>query len=293
MNMPYTTNEKLPRLRVQAIRMLRSGKSTREVARYFGYAQSTIVKWNQRKNEAYDKTELQTRSSRPHHSPRSLPKEVIAQIIHTRATTKRCAEIVYEILKKEKVEVSLSSVKRTLSRFNLTNKRSLWKKRRIYPPRPEINHTGALVELDTIHFVDKYGRRSYVYTAIDVYSRYGYAMISKKSNTHSSIRFLIRCLKYFPFRIENIQTDNGSEFGLFFTNFVLRNKMTHRHIHPRSPNENGHLERFNRTIQEEIPKHGLCIFIKDDVSKFLDHYNNHRMHLGIKLKTPKEMISLP
>ena len=195
------------------------------------------------------------------------------------------------MLKKEKMDISLSSVKRTLSRYNLTNKRSPWKKTRTYPPRPEITHCGALVELDTIHFVDKHGKRSYVYTAIDIYSRYGYAMISKKSNTHSTIRFLKRCMKYFPFTIENIQTDNGPEFGLFFSDFVVRNDMTHRHIHPRSPNENGHLERFNRTIQEEMPKHGLCIFISTDVSAFLKYYNTERMHMGIKFKTPKEMLA--
>ncbi|MDQ3244969.1 MAG: helix-turn-helix domain-containing protein, partial [bacterium] len=138
MNMAYTTNEKLPRLRVLAIRMLETGKSTREVARYFGYAQSTIVKWSKRKNEIWHERKLQTRSCRPHHSPNTLPKEIVAKIIHTRVETKRCAEVVHEMLKKENVDVSLSSVKRTLSRFNMANKRSPWKKRRIYPPRPDI-----------------------------------------------------------------------------------------------------------------------------------------------------------
>jgi transposase len=47
MNMPYTTNEKAGKVRIVAIRMLRDGKSTREVSRYLGYAQSTIVKWKQ------------------------------------------------------------------------------------------------------------------------------------------------------------------------------------------------------------------------------------------------------
>lgn len=272
--------------------MLRDGKSTREVSRYLGYSQSTIVKWNKRRNEVWHlKNELPTKSSRPHYSPKALSREIVAKIIHTRIETKRCAEVVYEVLKKENVKVSLSSVKRTLSRYNMTNKRSPWKKRRIYPPQPEIDHSGALVELDTIHFVDKYNKRSYVHTAIDIYSRYSYAMISKKSNTHSTVKFLKKCIKYFPFKIENIQTDNGSEFGLYFTDFVIRNKMTHRHIHPRSPNENGHLERFNRTLQEEIPRHNLCIFREKDISKYLNHYNTKRMHMGINFKTPKEMVA--
>ncbi len=46
--MAYTTNTKIGRVRGQAVYMVQSGRSTREVTRYFGYAQSTIVKWCQR-----------------------------------------------------------------------------------------------------------------------------------------------------------------------------------------------------------------------------------------------------
>jgi len=289
--MAYTTNEKIGKVRGQAVRMLESGKTTREVARYFGYAQGTIVKWSKRKLELRKgKHELPTRSSRPHTSPRRTPREIEGMIIGVRNETKRCAEVVYETIKTRGVSVSLSTVKRVLSRYGCLKKRSPWKKRRLYPIRPDIETQGDLVEFDTIHFVDKDGRRTYIYTALDVYSRYGYARWYRKANTHSSISFLRQARKYFPFKISCIQTDNGPEFGKWFTD---RCNTKHRHNHPRSPNENGHLERFNRTLQEEIPKHGLCIFMKSDLSKFLIHYNTKRMHMGIKFKTPKEMISLP
>lgn len=289
--MAYTTNEKVGKVRILAIRMVLSGKSTRETARYFGYNQSTIVRWYKRKNEAWKKrNELPTRSSRPHTSPRRTSREIEAKVLAIRNETKRCAEVVYEHLKLEKIDISLSTVKRILSRYGALKKRSLWKKRRIYPICPDIAKQGDLVELDTIHFVDKENRRSYVYTALDVYTRYGYAMISRKANTHTSLRFFKKVQDYFSFKIECIQTDNGPEFSKFFTDHC---KVKHRHIHPRSPNENGHLERFNRTLQEEIPKHNLCIFNKDDILKFLTHYNTKRMHMGINYKTPKEMISLP
>lgn len=286
--MAYTTNEHIGKVRIQAIRMLRDGRSTREVSRYLGYAQSTIVKWNKRKNEAWHEQTLPTRSSRPHTSPKRTPREIEGKIIGIRNQTKRCAEVVYEHLRQENIKVSLSTVKRVLNRYGCLKKRSPWKKRRIYPIRPDIAKQGDLVEFDTIHFVDKYNKRSYVYTAIDVYSRYAYAMVSKKSNTHSTLRFLRKVREYFPFEIKCIQTDNGPEFGKWFTDHC---KIKHRHNHPRSPNENGHLERFNRTIQEEMPKHELCIFLKADVSKFLKHYNTKRMHMGIKFKTPAQMLN--
>lgn len=267
--------------------MLRGGKSTREVSRYLGYAQSTIVKWNKRKNEAWHMRELPTRSSRPKHSPRKTPKELEARIIGVRKEIKRCSEVVYEYLRQENVQVSLSTVKRVLKRYGCLKERSRWRKRRIYPIRPDIAKQGDLIEFDTVHFVDKYGKRTYIYTALDVYSRYGYAKWYKRCNTHNSLSFLRYVKKYFPFKINCIQTDNGPEFGKFFTDNC---HIKHRHNHPRSPNENGHLERFNRTLQEEIPRHDLCIFSKDDIIKYLKHYNLKRMHMGINLKTPAQML---
>ncbi|MCX6751852.1 MAG: integrase core domain-containing protein [Candidatus Nomurabacteria bacterium] len=287
--MAYTTNEKVGKVRILAVRMVLSGKSTREVARYFGYNQSTIVRWYKRRNEVWHKRdELPTRSSRPRTSPKRINREIEAKIISVRKETKRCSEVVYESLKQENINVSLSTVKRVLKRYGCLKERSRWKKRRIYPIRPDIEKQGDLVEFDTIHFVDKFNVRSYVYTALDVYSRYGYAMLSKKSNTYRSLLFLKKVKEYFSFEINCIQTDNGPEFGKFFTNNC---HIKHRHNHPRSPNENGHLERFNRTLQEEIPKHNLCIFNKDDILKFLKHYNTKRMHMGIKFKTPQQMLN--
>ena len=43
-HMSYTTNENSGKARIQAIHMVREGKSIREVVRHLGYAQSTIVK---------------------------------------------------------------------------------------------------------------------------------------------------------------------------------------------------------------------------------------------------------
>lgn len=290
MNMAYTTNEKLPRLRAQAVRMVRSGKSTREVARHFGYNQSSIVRWCKKAGIVVG-ARIETLSSRPKTSPRSLPKETVGRIIHARMKSKRCAEVVFEILKAEGVSVSLSSVKRKLKTYGLLKEKSPWKKRRIYPPRPEARSPGMLVQIDTIHFVTKDGSRIYVYTALDVYSRYGFAILTKRIGAERSVVFLKKARMYFPFHIQNIQTDNGSEFGLHFTDFVIRNNMTHRHIHPRSPNENGHLERFNRTIQEEIGRFGWCIFIQKDIESFLKYYNTERMHMGINFKTPAQLIT--
>ena len=285
MNMAYTNSEKIPRVRAQAVRMVRAGKSTREVARHFGYSQSCIVKWRKKAGIVVG-ARIETKSSRPKSHPRALSKELVGKIIKARVEHNRCSEVVHEYLKRDGVEVSLSSVKRTLRRFHMLQVRSPWTKKRRYPPRPEVAKPGDLVEFDTVH-VGPPGSRSYVYTALDVHTRYGFALVSDQANCNQSIKFFKQVTEQFS--IHTVQTDNGPEFGLYFTDAVVRAGVRHRHNHPRSPNENGHLERFNRTLQEEALAFGLGLS-SAGIAKFLTHYNKKRLHMALKFKTPQEML---
>lgn len=281
--MPYTTNQKITDVRKEARRLVASGWSTRKVARHLGYAQGTIVKWSHRRNVA-------TQSSRPKKSPNALPEELVALVINKRLDVRRCAEVIHALLKRDGVQVSLSSVKRICGRYCAPLKRkSAWARHRTYAERPDATHPGALVEMDTIHFFER-GVKKYVYTALDVYTRTGFAWASPRIGASVTVEFFERAKKYFSFEISCIQTDNGSEFATWFTDHVTRGGILHRHNHPRSPNENGHLERFNRTIQEEMPKEGLCFKEARDIPVFIEWYNTKRPHLSLQCKTPSEML---
>lgn len=285
MTMAYNKNENLPRVRAAAVRMVRSGKSTRAVADHFGYSQSAVVKWCHKAGIVVG-ARIETKSSRPKTSPKALKKEVVAEIIAARIEHKRCSEVIHEYLKRDGMDVSLSSVKRTLKRYHLLKEKSAWKKKRKYPPRPEVEKQGDLVEFDTIHLGPP-GSHRYVYTALDVHTRYGFAMLASTANCKTSIQFFKKVMKKLPTR--TVQTDNGPEFGLAFTDAVKRAGAYHRHNHPRSPNENGHLERFNRTLQEETITLGLD-YSTEGIAKFLKHYNEKRLHMALNFKTPQEML---
>jgi len=282
--MAYTTNPKLPEVRRRARELLGKGWSTRKVARHLGYTQGAVVKWSHRKH-------LENEPPVPKTSPRSLAPELVAQVIAKRLEVRRCAIVVHALLRRDNVRVSLSSVKRIIGTYCAPLKRrSAWAKTRKYPPRPDVTHPGALVQMDTIHFFGSEGIKRYVYTALDVYSRTGYALASDKANAVASTRFFDKARTYFSFCIEMIQTDNGPEFKKWFTAHLARKGVAHRHNHPRSPNENGHLERFNRTLQEEMPKEGLSMHVPTDIPVFCDWYNTARPHMGIGCKTPAEML---
>lgn len=290
MSMTYSTNPHLPRLRAQAVEMVRSGKSMREVARYFGFDAATISRWSKKATPSGSWV-IPTTSSRPHHHPKELSAAVVNRIVELRIQLKgRCAEVIHAQLAKEGITVSLSSVKRTLDRRLLTQKKSKWKKLHFQTPRPTPVNPGDLVEIDTVHIMQTEQKRIYIYTLIDLYSRWSYAWASEELSTHNSILFVSKARSKAPFIFQCIQSDHGPEFSKLFTKRI---KTVHRHSRIRTPNDNAHVERFNRTIQDEflnrIPVDVKAI--NRGLPKYLKYYNTERLHLGINLKTPMEMTA--
>ena len=287
--MPYTSNLHIARVRMEAVRMVLAGQSTVAVARHFGYSQSVIVKWVRRAQFLPQNAHLiPTCSSRPHHHPRELPQEIVSAILRYRRERNQCAEILHYRLKGDGYDVSLSSVKRVLKRFGCS-RYSRWKKWHQYPPRPIAEKPGILVEIDTIHD-GPHEDRLYVYTMLDVYSRFAHAVPTKYINTHRSLRFVRTAA--LPFPVATLQSDHGPEFSKWFTKMVAVDGMAHRHSRVRKPNDNAHLERFNRTIQEEClnrAPRNLKSWQKE-IPEYLRYYNTERPHMGIEMQTPLQII---
>lgn len=284
MTMSYTQNPRLPRVRMQAVRLYRQGWSARKVGRYFGFHHTAVMKWVRKaERQQRQKYTLPTQSSRPHAHPRALPPEIVRAIVAERLRTRRCAEVVHYELSRQGIAVSLSSVKRTLKRHRLLKEKSLWKRYHRSGERPQALHPGDLVEVDTIHFWEP--RRFYVYTLLDVYSRWAYAAVSKRATTRASLWFVRAARTAAPFVFSTLQSDHGPEFA---AGFSLRAGVPVRHSRVRKPNDNAHLERFNRTLKDECfagyrphpHQYGLLL------PEYLHYYNHERPHLGLDLKTP-------
>lgn len=288
MYMAYSNNPNLPRVRMEAVRLVRSGWSVRMVGRHLGYTHSAVVKWLQRAPQSRKHT-IPTLSSKPKH-PHTLSFDIISKILRMRAERNQCAFIIHYRLNQEGINVSLSSVKRTLQRCGIS-KYSRWKKWHAYPPRPMPETPGKLIEIDTI--LDGIPEeRLCVYTLLDVCSRWAHALPSLRINTHKSLRFVEKARIVSPFEFSTIQSDHGSEFSKWFTKMLEARGLSHRHSRVRTPNDNAHLERFNRTIQEEclqrIPRR-LSVWQKE-IPQYLRYYNYERPHMGLAMKTPIDII---
>jgi transposase InsO family protein len=290
--MSYTTNPNIAKVRRDAVNLVKYRQwPMRKVALRFGVNVSTISRWC-KLPFATGWHELPTRSSRPKTSPSALKREIIEAIIQKRIGRRRCGQVIHQELLREGVKVSLPSVQRTLDRLNLLKKRSPWKRPHDPTLRPEITHSGALLQADTVHILDPFGNRIYVYTLIDLYSRWAYAEVVERIGAEVSVGFIARARKKAEFKFEMIQTDHGSEFSLWFTHGLWRMGMKHRHSRVRQSNDQAHIERFNRTIQEECldrTSHSISNFRKA-ISEYLPYYNNKRLHMGLNYKTPQEVL---
>lgn len=290
--MPYTQNPIMPKVRRDAVNLVKyRGWTMRKVAMRYGVPPSTISRWC--KHPLGTGWHLiPTKSSRPRTSPNALGEETIKAIITKRIGRRRCGQVIHAELARDGVSVSLPSVQRTLDRLGLLKKRSLWKRPHDKTLRPEIIHAGSLLEADTVHINAPDGTRIYVYTLIDLHSRWAYAEAVPKIGAETSARFLRRAKQHANFKFEMIQTDHGPEFATWFTHSLKTQGIEHRHSRVRKPNDNAHIERFNRTIQEECldrTAHTLKDF-KIALNQYLKYYNSERLHMGLNYHTPMEVL---
>lgn len=278
----------MPRIRRDAVRFAKR-YGVRASARHFGFSPGAIVLW-QKKATIWGDVAIPTRSSKPKKHPKELSGELQWKIFNTRLRVKRSAEVIHQILKEEGVVVSLSSVKRTLDRGGLLKKRSPWK--RYHPPvaRPLPERPGSLVQIDTIHTMVSEKKRMYTFTLIDVHSRFAYAKTYARMNAATSVQFVAEAQKTAPFRFEMLQSDHGPEFGRWF---VSRIQKSHRYTRIGKPNDNAHIERFNRTLQEECldQEERTPEAYNKALKKYLRWYNHERHHFGLKLKTPAQVFT--
>jgi transposase InsO family protein len=286
--MSYSNNKNLPKIRREAVRLVHRGWSARKVGRYFGFHHTAVTEWY-RRAKTFGDHPIPTRSSRPKSHPKQLSKEIVNKIVKKRLEHNRYAEAVHRELQNDGVNVSLSSVKRTLERNYLIKKRSPYKRYHPHQDRPYALKSGDLVEMDTIHRMIDEKKRLYVFTLIDVYSRWTYAKAFERMNSRITIDFVLEAQREAAFHFNMLQSDHGPEFGKWFVEQV---KKSHRYTRIGKPNDNAHIERFNRTLQEEclgkVPNNVTSINCA--LKKYLQYYNHERVHAGINYLIPMQVV---
>lgn len=158
-------------------------------------------------------------------------------------------------------------------------------------------YPGHVMALDTIE-KQRNGRRMYILTAIDIFSRTTFSIATKSHSSKTFAHFFYLIMEMFPYDIKHVLTDNGSEFKLHLDALLTKNKITHYHTYPKTPKMNAHCESFNGTIQEEFVDYNVNLLF-DDTTKFnekmkvyLEFYNTKRVHCAFDNKrVPLEVLT--
>jgi transposase InsO family protein len=317
--MAYSSNPNLPKARATALRLLLMERMPLGVvANRCGVHRTTIWRWLRKWKQINQDRELvnhnrptrlpgsvrlhrclwtiPTSSAAPHTHPRAVSSRIVDQVLAARHKLKRCAEVVWHhLVTVLGVQVSLSSVRRILKRAGVAvgrNKRV----RPDNPRRPHVTRPGELVETDTIHHVDpNSGRRLYYYTVIDLFTRMTHVTLAPKLSPGLAAQAVLEAQDIWSISISMVQTDNGPEYGRYFEQVLGAQSITTRHTRLHRPNDNAHIERFNRTIQTEC----IGYFWRRSVplqhqratlTAYLDYYNTKRVHLGIQMQVPTAML---
>lgn len=292
-NTMYISNPFCPKVRRLAVNDVIYRKlSYSQAGRKYGVTKSAICKWMKKADPSH-KVFIQTQSSRPHHHPNEIDPLIVERIIELRQEFGRCAPVLHAYLKEEGVDISQASVGRVLKRYHLVRK----PKQLVYdqknPHRPASEYPGDFVEIDTIHYIKPDTSRFYIYAVIDTFSRFGYAEYKSRMRQSDSSGVIGRASSYCQFPFKMVQADNGPEFRDGFGFDLNRLGIAVRHSRVRRPNDNAHVERFIRTIQDECFGRRNPVERKANqrLAEYLRYYNYQRLHLSLNLKTPAEIVS--
>ncbi|MDR0897726.1 MAG: DDE-type integrase/transposase/recombinase, partial [Oscillospiraceae bacterium] len=172
---------------------------------------------------------------------------------------------------------------------------------------PELTRPGEKVQID-VKVVPycclrgdalKYDKHFYQWTAIDECTRERFVYGYEEQTQENSVDFLRRAAKYFKFKIQTVQTDNGSEFTYRFLGtekecpFDRELRLLgihHKLIPPRTPWRNGKVERSHRNDQRYFYDWETFKDIEEFNAKLAVHLNwsNNRRMRTMDWKTPVE-----
>lgn len=317
--MSYCKGKSIERQRGEAIKeIILEKRSIAQVARRYGRARSTIYRWldkwriqnphigftnYNRPNTPVSiqshtlcaKWSIATIKCSPKTSPRALDEPLISRIINTKLEIRRSNYIVWLTLQNEGIKVSFSSIRRVIAKHRLQRVKLYGKKywRKNNPKRPIPEHPGDLVEVDTVYLVNNFGGKDlFITNVIDVYSRATYSVVDYKYGQTSTANAVLAAQKYLGIDFKMVQCDNGREFGVLFKQLLEKQNITVRHTRVRRPNDNAHIERFNRTMRDELigPFTGKPLKeIAYNIKNYLIYYNYARIHTTLGT-TPMQVL---
>jgi len=278
-------------------------------AQHFSISRKTFYKWfNRFKDSKYDVHSLADQSKAPCHKRNwevSLIQEGRIRRLRKKYPYygKKKLKVLYE--KEYSEGISTWKIERVIRRHKLypdqkkaetsvrKRARARQKPKRRITQLVKQGRPCFLFQLDTIVIYWNNLKR-YILTAVDHATKLGYARMYKNRSSRVATDFLYR-LRYLAGQpIENLQTDNGSEFALEFEKTTSILGIQRYFSRVRTPKDNPEIERFNQTLEYEwLYNSNLSLDpeeLNPRLTEWLIEYNFNRPHQSLAYLAPVEYI---
>ena len=267
--------------------------------------------YNRFKQSGGDVTSLLPQKRGPRYKTRRADLKMQEQVKELRERGCNRYEIA-DVLKKKQGEKALtpSGVYKVLKRLgmNRLHQKQREEKRKIIKER-----MGQLGHIDT-YYLSKYivaGEVSklYVVAVMDDYSRVTWAEVIEGIDSLNVMFGAMRCFMMlkssYGIQFEEMLSDNGSEFGNRsvkdktkhpFERLLTEMGIKHRNTKPYRPQTNGKIERFWKTLYEELIEDtdfSSVDELKEELFHYLAYYNHERHHQAINCKPVEMLKKLP
>lgn len=299
-----------------------SGRPIAHVAAEAGVSRATLSKWYGRWRDEGE-AGLVEKSSKPLRSPAAIGDDIVDAILELRRAEKWGNARIAAHLVEAGIEVSASTVQRTLKRHDLSRVRDM------DPPtgeplrviRYEHAACGDMVHVD----IKKVGRipkgggwavhergsdaakaskrkgagtgkvgYAYVHSAVDDYSRLAYSEVLGDERGVTAAGFWNRSTRFFTgyglTELRRCLTDNGSCYrSRPWSAALAASNTVHKRTRPYTPRTNGKVERYNGTLIAEWLRRRPYDSEEDRtaaLAEFLNYYNHERKHSALDWQPP-------
>ena len=249
--------------RQRVVKEVLKGRSKSEVARRHKISRMSVYRWCKRFNGSVES--LREASHRPQEHPMQHSQEEYTLIRRVQSHNKGlglvCLHMVLE--QKHGYARSVSGLYRAMKRLNL-GRRKQRKRKHIPQPYETPQRAGERIQID-VKYVPRECHaegleQMYQFTAVDECTRLRYRYIFEERSSYNAAKFLMMAQNYYPFAIECVQTDNGTEFTnalhsdrlSSFEKYCKKANIHHKRIQVATPRHNGKVERVHRIDQERF-----------------------------------------
>lgn len=274
----------------------RAGANLSELCREFGISRTTGYRWLNRFNQSGTVFSVFDRSRRPHHSPTRTPNKLVGRVIALRKRYGWGSKKLQPLLLREGLEVKRITIDRILKRNGLIKKKIRDRKALKRFERRLPNQLWQMDFKGESAVSDGY---CYPLSILDDHSRFALGLYALRQSRAKLVQNCLICtFKNYGLPAAMLMdhgplwwsTTNGH--GLTWLSvWLLKQDIRLIYSRIRHPQTQGKVERFHRTLDDDIYHHGKPKIFADwqkSFDRFLYDYNYIRPHEALEMDVPSD-----